>query len=272
MRTTIRPIRVNHMNVVLENFDASIRHMRDLYGAEFFLDIPQQEMHAGLFELGRVIFELFVPHAWLLNSRFGPHYLGLEYQADMEVVRQAIAERGIRIVRDIGVAVHTHPDDGFGASFEFYGDYFHDRDWEMVGGPIASAAFWRDEHPLGLTGQKAYTLAVHDLDAARAFFESFLGGAPVYEEARPGIAGRAVGLQVADCVLELVTPEGAGALQQHLARYSQGVRSTVFRVRDLEQARRYFVERGVPLSAGAYEGSFAIAAADNLGLIFEFAE
>ena len=67
-------------------------------------------------------------HAFLLNARYGPHYLGLELQADMDAVREVIAARGIGIARDIGFAVHTHPADTLGVSFEFYDGEFHQRE------------------------------------------------------------------------------------------------------------------------------------------------
>ena len=94
---TIRPVRVNHLNVVLEDFDESIARWDDVYGAEFLSDIPQQEWHAALIGIGRCIFELFVPSSFLLNARYGPHFLGIEYQADMTVVREvlkALADNG----------------------------------------------------------------------------------------------------------------------------------------------------------------------------------
>jgi catechol 2,3-dioxygenase-like lactoylglutathione lyase family enzyme len=272
MPTAIHPVRVNHMNVVVEDIDACAARWRELYDAEFLADIPQREWRAGLVETGQVLFELFAPHEFLLNARYGPHYVGIEYQADMEEVREAIASHGLRIVRDIGLAVHTHPADGFGVAFEFYGGYFHDREWEVLGGAkMKSAAFWRDEHPLGLTGLKGYTVAVRDLDAASAFMRSFLAAEPVYEAPRPGIGGRALGLQVADAVLELVVPDGAGPLQAHLERFGEGIYSTVFGVRDLDRARRWFAARGVELAPGGATGSFAIPAAVNQGMIFEFA-
>ena len=271
MSKSIHPIRLNHMNVVLADFDASLDHFRRTYGAELVADMPQREFHACLVELGRVIFELFVPYAELLIARYGPHYLGVEYQADMDEVRSVIAARGIRIIRDIGVALHTHPADGYGMSFEFYGDYFHDRDWPLLGGPIKSADHWR-EHPLGLTGIKAYSVVVADIDAAREFFQTFLSAVPVYEEARPAVAGRAVGLEVSDAVVELITPVGDGALRQHLQRFGEGIRSTVFGVRDTGRARRYLAGRGVTVTAGDAPDTLAIPAEQNLGLRFEFSE
>ena len=61
--------------------------------------------------------------------------VGVEYQADMATVIEAVKERKMRIIREShyekdlagnkGYALHTHPGDGFGASYEFYHDDFH---------------------------------------------------------------------------------------------------------------------------------------------------
>ena len=236
------------------------------------VDGPQREWHACLIEIGRVIFELFVPHQFLLNSRYGPHYVGVEYEANMDEVREVINERGIRIVRDIGIALHTHPADCFGIAFEFWNGYFHDSDWPLLGGRIKSAAYWRDEHPLGLTGLKSYTVGVFDIEAASAFFQGFLNAKTVYEAPRAAIGARAIGLQVADAVVELVAPVEDGRLLQHLYRFGEGIRSTVFGVRDFEQARQYFTARGVNLVPGTEPNTCAVPAESNLGVIFEFSE
>lgn len=272
MTHSIRPVRVNHLNAVVADFDASVAHFREIYGAEFVLDLPQREFHACLVETGQVIFELFVPHDWLIASRYGAHYLGLEYQADMDAVRAAVADHGIGIVRDIGVALHTDPADCFGVAFEFYGGEFHSQDWPLLGGPMKPPAYWSDEHPLGLTGLIAHTHAVWDIDAAAAFLKSFLSAEPVYDELRPDIAARAVGLKVADAVIELLTPTGEGIIHRHLIDHGQGIRSTVFGVRSIDQARNHFVARSIPLEYGDAPGSLAVPADANHGLIFEFRE
>jgi catechol 2,3-dioxygenase-like lactoylglutathione lyase family enzyme len=271
--TAIDCIRLCHMNAVVEDCEASVAHFRDLFGADFLLDIPQAEWHAWLAEMGGVIFEFLAPHGWLLNARHGAHHVGVEYQADTKQVRQALAERGIRIVRDVGVALHTHPQDCFGIAFEFYDGSFHDREWPLLGDRrMKPASYWRDEHPLGLTGQKGYTVAVRDLGAAQAFFEDLLGAKVAYCEERPEIGARAVGLQVADTVAELLAPVAAGDLAERLSREGEGVRSTVFGVRDLDQARRYFADRGLETVAGASAASVALPPVANRGLLFEFAE
>ena len=281
MLTTIRPVRLNHMNVVLQSFDETLRHFQGKYDAELVADIPKAEYHACLVETGRVLFELFCPSVYLLNARYGPHYVGVEYQADMDVVRQAVAERKMRIVRETryerdlggnpGHALHTHPADGFGVSYEFYHDDFHQWNWPLLGGKIKSAEYWL-AHPFGVTGQKGYTHAVKDIEAASIFLQSFLGAEPVYEVNRPMIAARAVGLKVADVTVELLTPTGDGELASHLYRYGDGIRSTVFRVSNIDQAKRYLAEHDLPTVPGWAPGSSAVPAEANLGVIFEFAE
>ena len=270
MSEFIRCGRVNHMNMVLENFDKSLAHFGKLYGADLLMDIPRREMHACLIDIGRVIFEIFVPHEFLLNARYGTHFLGVEYQANMKQVRDVVAAHGLRIIRDIGEALHTHPADCFGIAFEFYDGEFHDRSYDTLGRRMHPAGYWRDEHPLGMTGLIGYSVAVFDIDAARHFFQSFLGAEVIYESPRSAIGGRAIGLQVADGQVELITPEGDGEVQRYLHRYGEGIRSTVFGVRDIAQAQRYFAERGVDLAASGRPNAIAVPAEGNLGVIFEF--
>jgi catechol 2,3-dioxygenase-like lactoylglutathione lyase family enzyme len=272
MTRSIRPLHVNHMNAVLEDFDASVAHLNRTYGAEFLVDLAQKEFHAYLFEMGQVIFEAFVPWDFLVISRYGPHYLGIEWQADIDEVRAALADHGVRTVRDIGIALHTHPADCFGVSYEFFAGYFHDPDFKLLAGKIKPREYWQGEHALGLTGLKGYTHVVEDIAAASAFLQSFLSAEPLFEEDRPAIAGRARGFKVADIVVELLTPTGPGWLLQQLRRQGEGILSTVFGVGDIAKARRYFTAKGVPLEAGTAEANIAVPAEANLGIMFEFAE
>lgn len=269
------------MNLVLQDVDTSVRHFQRVYGAELVADVPKAEYHACLMAAGGVLFELFFPKVYLLNARYGPHYVGVEYQADMEIVCQAVADRNMRIVREShyerdlagnpGYALHTHPADGFGVSYEFYHDDFHQWDWPALGGKISRAEQWRN-HPLPLTGQKGYTHAVQDIDGARRFLESFLNAEPVYEADRPDLGARAMGMKIADVIVELQTPVTNGTLAKHLYHYGDGIRSTVFSVRDLEQAKRYLQEQGLVVGPGYAPDSFSVQAEQNLGIIFEFVE
>ncbi len=265
-------LHVNHFNALVEDRAASLAHFRDLYGAQFLLDKPESEYI--LIAVGTVIFELFVPENFLLHARFGPNYNGLEYQVpDVGDVRDALQARGIRVVGDIDVAFYTHPADTLGLGLEFYHRNFH-----TEGIPngyleaIIPLEYWRDEHPLGCSGLKRYSVVVADIEAALRFFQDFLGATVLYEELRPKVGARVVGLDLAGTVAELVTPLEDGVMQRHHARYGDGMRSTVFAVRSLQQAQSYFADRGITLQPGDAPDTLAIRPEDNRGLLFEFSE
>jgi catechol 2,3-dioxygenase-like lactoylglutathione lyase family enzyme len=272
MAQSVRVRRYSHLNLVVEHFDASVKHLREVFGAEFLLDLPGPNWHACLMEIGGAIFEFFVPPHFMLNSRHGPHYLGIEFEVDLEEARAAVASHNVRIMRDIVEAIHTHPADGFGVDYEFFGGTFYGPDAKYVTTHCRPAEYWRYQHPLGLTGIKGYTQSVSDIDAGTQFLESLLCAEVVYEEDRPSLAARAVGLQVADVVVELLTPIGEGPLRREMDLIGEGIRSTVFRARDIDQARRYFDERRMPVIQGTAPGSFAIPPKANLGILFEFSE
>jgi hypothetical protein len=266
----IRALRLEHLNIVHEDYEATVEHYRHLFGGVVVFDRLQPTWHACLMDVGGVLFEIFVPNDFFLHTRYGPHYLGVEYHvADMAAVRETLAVRGIRIARDLEVAVHAHAADCHGVSLEFFDDSFHDND-DLLDLPLQSAAHWRDEHPLGFTGLRGFTVAVADLATALADFEAVLEHDVLYEVRRPAVAATAVGLLVGGAVLELVAPDGDGPLQQHLQERGEGIRSTVFGVSDLDRARAYFRERGIELVPGTAPDTLAIPARQNRGVIFEF--
>jgi catechol 2,3-dioxygenase-like lactoylglutathione lyase family enzyme len=274
MPNTFECLHMNHINAMVEDYEKGVDHLCDLYGAEFNLDMPGDHWHACLITIGGVMFEIFAPTVYLLHARLGPHYVGIEYQVtDVGAAREALLARGGRVIRELNVAFHTHPAEAFGVSWEFFDRSFHDVPSPVPYiEPLKPLDYWRDEHPLALTGLKRYSVTVSDLDAATVFAEDFLGASVAYEESRPAVAARAVGLSLGNTVVELISPIGPGPIERFLARYGDGIRSTVFAVRDLDQARRYFAERGVELHPGDAPDSLAIAPQDNLGLLFEFSE
>jgi hypothetical protein len=260
------------MNVVVDDFQGSVAHFEDLFGGVFMKDLDGPNWHAYLIEIGGVIFEPFVPKNFMLHGRIGPHYLGVEYEADMDEARAAVADHEVRIMRDIIEAFHTDPFDGFGVDYEFFGGTFYGEDAKHVTTPTKPVGYWIEGHPIGFTGLKGYTHAVADIEAASRFLQSFLGATPVFEADRPQLGARSIGLQVANDLVELVTPIGAGQLLEEMMKTGHGIRSTVFGVKDIERARTYFTERGLRLQPGTCPGSFAIDPKDNLGLIFEFSQ
>jgi hypothetical protein len=266
----IRALGVEHLNLVLEDYDATVAHYDELFGGVVVFDRLQPTWHACLLDIGSVLFEIFVPNEFFLHTRYGPHYLGVEYHVDdIAPVRETLAACGVRIARDLDVAVHTHPADCHGVSLEFFDDSFHAND-ELLDRPMAPAEHWRDEHPLGLTGLRGYTVAVADLSTALPDFQAVLAHETGDEVRRDAVSATGVTLDVGGAVLELVAPDGDGILDQHLRAHGEGIRSTVFGVHDLERARAYFAERGIDLVPGTAPEALAIPAEQNRGVIFEF--
>ena len=237
----IRARRVEHLNIVHDDYDATVEHYRQLFGGVVVFDRLQPTWHACLMEVGGVLFEIFVPNEFFLHTRYGPHYLGVEYHVDdMAAVRETLAACGIRIARDLDVAVHTHPADCHGVSLEFFDDSFHEND-ELLDRPMQSATYWRDEHPLGCTGLHGYTVAVADLATALADFQAVLEHDVRYEVRRETIGGTAVGLEIGGAVLELVAPDGDGPLQRAPAGARR--RHPIDRVRGARHRPRHRVLR-----------------------------
>jgi catechol 2,3-dioxygenase-like lactoylglutathione lyase family enzyme len=275
MAAPITCLSMNHINAVVDGYDKSVERFTDLYGAQVVMDMPRDEWHACLIVFGgAVIFELFAPHDDLLHARTGPHYVGIEYQVtDVDTAREAIIARGGRVLRELGVAFHAHPAECHGVAWEFYGQSFHAVP-PPTGflEPIRPVSYWADEHPLGSVGLKRYSLAVDDLDAARGFLEGVVNGTVAYEEDRPEVGARAVGVTLADTVVELLAPTADGVISRHVARWGDGIRSTVFQVKDLAAARTYFEGKGVELQPGDAPDTLAIGPEDNCGILFEFCE
>jgi hypothetical protein len=265
---------MNHVNAAIDGFDDTVAHFKEVYDAQLIADMPRDEWHACLITVGGVIFELFAPHDDLLHARFGPHYVGVEYQtAEVERARRVVHSRGMRVVRDLGPAFHVHPLDAFGVAFEFFDRSFHDVPPPVPYlEPIRPVSYWRDEHPLGIAGLERYTVAVADLPAATRFLQEFVDGTMTYEKDRPSVVARATGVRLGDTVVELIAPVGPGTLERHVARWGDGIRSVVFKVRDLEQARSHFARRGIQLRPGDADDALAVLPADNRGLLFEFSE
>ena len=152
MSNPIRSLRVEHLNLVHDDYDATVEHYRKLFGGVVVFDRLQPTWHGCLMDVGGVLFEIFVPNEFFLHTRDGPHYLGVEYQvADMAAVRETLAARGIRIARDLDVAVHAHAADCHGVSLKFFDDSFHDNE-ELLDRPMPAATYWRDDTRWGSPG------------------------------------------------------------------------------------------------------------------------
>ncbi|MFC3172661.1 VOC family protein [Novosphingobium bradum] len=270
MPTSIECRRTSHPNIVVENLAASITFLEEVYGGSFMSDLPGPNWHACLIEVGGMIFELFEPKNFMLHGRIGPHYLGIEFEADMDQARAATAEHEVRILRDIVEAFHTDPATSQGIAFEYYGGTFYGPEARHIHVNHSRAPDYWAAQGVGFAGYRGYTHAVVDIEAASAFLQSYVSARPIYAAERPGLGARAIGLQIADSRCELVTPVADGLLRREMMTTGHGIRSTVFGVRDLAAARAWLEGKGLRVIAGTAPGAIMADPRDHLGFRFEF--
>ena len=154
-------IHPNHINAIVDGYEATIEHFRDRVGFTLDRRIPDSGdgTDACLMTLGGVMFEFFAPKErgergqGRLLARYGDHYVGIEYHVpDVTSAREFARESGIRIINDLGAAFFTYPRNSFGIAFEIY-----DGDFRQLAQP---ARYWETQHPLGLTGLARLSVAV----------------------------------------------------------------------------------------------------------------
>lgn len=278
---------LGHLNAIVDGYEATLDHFVNTLGATLNFDIPDDgEVKPCLVCLGGVIFELFAPHdrnaergQGKLLGRFGDHYIGVEYVVDdVEVARQRCAELEIRIISDLGSYFLTYPGGFHGISWELALT-----DWQAglsAGGTLMnerttqlrSREFWRDEHPMSLTGLVRISAAVEDLDAAVGDFARVVGATELYRAERPAAGATAVGLRLADIVVELLAPTGPGRVRDYLDRYGERIRSTVFGTTGLAKVKAHLASAGIELIEGDAPDAMAISPEQNHNLWFEFSE
>jgi catechol 2,3-dioxygenase-like lactoylglutathione lyase family enzyme len=275
-------IKVNHINAITDGYADTVTHFRDRLGFQLNMEIPDMGdgTEACLMTLGGVMFEFFAPKErgergqGRLLDRFGDHYSGIEYRVpDVVAARQLCEAQGVRIINDVGHFFHTYPGSCLGISFELWdGDWHAPHPDNPRFNDVHPASYWRDEHPMGVTGLARISVAVEDLDAALGIFQTFTGAPVIAKVERPRAAATGVQLQAGDAVFELLAPTGEGAVSDYLARYGQRIRSTVFRVADLGRVERYLEGQGFSLVPGDADDARAIPPEQNKHLLFEFTE
>lgn len=125
----------------------------------------------------------------------------------------------------------------------------------------------------GITGLHGFTAAVADGPAAVIFFRDLLSGVEVrYEEDRPALGARAVGLGLAGYELELQWPTGDGVVASFLDRYRQRIRTATWTVASIDRLAARLAGEGITLRDGDRDGTVAIAPEDNLGVAMQFVE
>jgi Glyoxalase-like domain len=181
-------IHPNHINAIVDGYEATIEHFRDRVGFTLDRRIPDSGdgTDACLMTLGGVMFEFFAPKErgergqGRLLARYGDHYVGIEYHVpDVTGAREFARESGIRIINDLGAAFFTYPGSSFGIAFEIY-----DGDFKQLAQP---ARYRETQHPLGLTGLARLSVAVESVEAAVTRLHELAEVAEIGPVSRPGL-------------------------------------------------------------------------------------
>lgn len=266
-------IHPNHINAIVDGYEATIEHFRDRIGFTLDKRIPDSGdgTDACLMTLGGVMFEFFAPKErgergqGRLLSKFGDHYIGIEYHVPNVVsAREFASEQGVRIINDLGAAFFTYPGHSFGIAFEIY-----DGDFKDLAQP---AGYWENQHPLGLSGLARLTVACESVEAAVARLHELAEFSEIGPVSRPRAAAKGMQLQVGTIVWEMLEPTGDGPMADYLARYGGRIRSTVFKAGSLSEVEKHLTAQGFDLVPGDADDALAINPAQNKNLLFEFTE
>jgi catechol 2,3-dioxygenase-like lactoylglutathione lyase family enzyme len=294
-------IQYNHMNQLVESYEGAVTHLTTTLGAQFLWEAPPNPFtRAGLVNFGGAIIELVekrrpmgvrpasvspVPghrsSFWYCTGttgfimdwdRLGPHFAGCEFLvSDLSAAMSETRSLGLRVNDQSEWHFFlTYSEQCHGISFEIT-----TVDWYATPSPLPYAeelrdsSYWRHEHPLGIVGYR-FSVAVPDIDGTAAFYEAFCGATVHYEEDRPSVAARAIGLQLGNIVVDFLAPTGSGQISAFVDRYGGRIRSMIFEVDDLDAVRRYCDERRIALVGGDAPQSVAIVPDQNVGVMFQF--
>jgi catechol 2,3-dioxygenase-like lactoylglutathione lyase family enzyme len=272
-------LRVNHINQIVDNYDAAVAHLEDLFGGRFLREIGANPFTAGcLVDVGGDIIEVLAPRIMdkaegKLLAKYGPHYQGIEIlvpsvSESLEIMKQ----RGIGILLERGSDFYTKPSATQGVCLQVF-----DRDWYAdpppapYVNPVRTAQWWEEEHPIGYRGLHHLSFACTDVEEAERFWCELTGGQVTYRAERPAVAATAVGLDIGIPV-ELIAPTGPGPIAAYIDRYGPRVWATTFAVRDLHGTAGYFASRGIDLVPGDGPDSMMVPPPRNLQVVYQFME
>jgi catechol 2,3-dioxygenase-like lactoylglutathione lyase family enzyme len=280
---------LSHLNLLSDGYQRTKDRLIELFDVQINLEIPAvpgDDTDAFLFTLGDVITEAFCPRGIAergqgrLLGLYGEHYLGVEFEVvDVAETRRTCERLGVRIIRDEGHVIFTHPGACCGLAWELFEGDFHRAPHGGYEGDEGSPAswiqlksptWWRDEHPLGVVGLSRVTVGVQDLDAAITQFQSVVAAEIVDRPDRP--AATAAQLLAGETVFELLAPTDEGPLSAFVERYGDRMKSAVYRVADLGRVEAHLIERGVTPEPGDAPGTLAVPRAEVMNLGFEFSE
>ncbi len=279
MSPPLEIIRIDHLNHLTTDWDATLAHYEDLLGGVYLMRIGGNPFTDGfLIDVGGEIIEVLLPKVMdkaegRQLARLGPHYSSIElYVPDLDRAREAVTSRGIRLLLDTGGDFLTVGADTEGVILQCYdGDWHADPPPKGFTGAKRDPQWWRDVHPIGYLGLNQVSFATDDLERSRNFWIELCDGTEVYRAARPDANADAIGIDIGIPV-ELIAPVGEGSVSRFVEHFGTKIRALTYDVVDLGRTEAYFASKGVTLVPGDIPDSLMLRAEDNRGAIIQFVE
>lgn len=252
MQSSLSVERLGHVNVFDDSYEASLNGQRDVLGAKVFREWTEEQFGGAnaLALVGGTCIETFAPTApdgaigqWL-KAR-GPGWHSLEWTIpSLAEAEQILTEHGIRVTERTEAYLFSHPKDLHGLCLELTEHHFEDDDRDLPGW---APTFWRDEHPLGITGKATVKLA-SKTPAESAADVAALVGQSTYRVERSHLNTVSTGIEFPDHAVEFVgsaTNAGTDLIGSYIADHGERIFGVSFVVRDLSAARAYLAKSGV---------------------------
>jgi catechol 2,3-dioxygenase-like lactoylglutathione lyase family enzyme len=241
-------------------FEPEDRDMALLYVADHMIE-PMAPRHPD---------DLSKPYSRYL-AKYGEGWHSFELRiADCPQVAARLKADGYTLASDYGMFFYVRPESTGGilleaCDVELPNDPYDRRNWRPD---------WAEGAPSTLLRLDHIACVVHDLDAARHLFTTYVDG-EVLDEGRieaPQPARRVL-LRLGDADVALIRPDDltAGVLGEFAQPPTSGVYALVWAVEDLDRAEAYVTGKGLRVTRdGCVSGGFAIDPADFAGARHEF--
>jgi catechol 2,3-dioxygenase-like lactoylglutathione lyase family enzyme len=212
-------------------------------------------------------------------ARFGQRFHSIAWYVDsVEDTFAALSKHNIRLYDLVGkvvtepqgkLAVWTHPKDTH-ALLEFAVIEKFTIDARLQ--PSWSAAFWRDQHPLGIERASHITVLVRDLREGRALYQDILGGKLLHEEETPGQKRSAFFAVGEDTVVEVAQPLSAASPEgRDMEQAGEGIYSVTFKTKDLKQVADFLQSKKQSIELQGPD-SLVLNRDDTFGMVIGFTQ